>query len=311
LGWLQYEAGELPAQQPFLRSIRMPERLTVIIPCKDEAHNIRACIESVRDVADEILVADSGSSDSTLDIVQELGGCRIIAREYVNSANFKNWVIPQATHPWVLVVDADERVTAGLADEIRQLLTREPDCDGYRINRDNYFFGHPIRHGICHDDAPLRLFRREYRYQERRVHADVVVPSGKVGRLKARFDHFTVWTVERYMKTLDRYTTWAAQDRFHSGRRASVLGTLFRAPLKFLQAYVIHRGFLDGWAGLQVSILSACYVAIKEAKLWEYEYAGKQPLAEADAGSGLRLFDPQADSSDKLPQHLPLQRSAA
>jgi glycosyltransferase involved in cell wall biosynthesis len=289
----------------------MSDRLTVLIPCKDEAQNIRACIESVRAVADEILVADSGSSDGTQEIVRAAGGCRMVAREYINSANFKNWAIPQASHPWVLVVDADERVTPALAEEIRRILKCGPNCDGYRINRDNYFFGHPIRHGICHDDAPLRLFRREYRYQERRVHADVIVPSGKVGRLKARFDHYTVWTVEKYLKTLDRYTTWAAQDRFHGGRRASVLGTVCRAPLKFFQTYVLHRGFLDGWAGLQVSILSACYVAIKEAKLWEYEHAGSQPMPEPVIGGGLRIFDPLDISAENEQEQAPPQRAAA
>lgn len=289
----------------------MTERLTVLIPCKDEALNIRACIESVRPVADEILVADSGSTDGTLDIVRSMRDCRIIEREYINSANFKNWAIPQSRNPWVLVVDSDERVTPELAAEIKTALAEGPRHDGYRINRDNYFFGHPIRHGICHDDAPLRLFRREYRYQERRVHADIVVPSGNVDRLTARFEHYTVWTVERYLKTLDRYTTWAAQDRFHSGRRASVLGTLFRAPLKFFQTYVIHRGFMDGWAGLQVSILSACYVAIKEAKLWEYQHATKQPDPESEQTKRLRLFDPSETVSEPVAVPVSDQRVAA
>jgi (heptosyl)LPS beta-1,4-glucosyltransferase len=89
--------------------------LTVLIPCKNERLNIKDCIESVRGIADEILIADSGSTDGTLEIVRGLGGCRIIEREYVNSANFKNWAIPQAKHEWVLVVDADERVTPELA----------------------------------------------------------------------------------------------------------------------------------------------------------------------------------------------------
>lgn len=289
----------------------MTPRLSVLVPCKDEAMNIRPCIESVRAVADEILVADSGSTDGTLEIVRALNDCRIIEREYINSANFKNWAIPQTTHPWVLVVDADERVTPALADEIRQVLARGPKCDGYRINRDNYFFGHPIRYGICHDDAPLRLFRREYRYQERRVHADVIVPSGNIGRLKARFEHYTVWTVERYLKTLDRYTTWAAQDRFHNGRRASILGTIFRAPLKFVQTYFLHRGFLDGWAGLQTSILSACYVAIKEAKLWEYEHALPQPQPELPGQAELRLYDPQEQAMGDQTDEPETRRAAA
>lgn len=289
----------------------MTERLTVLIPCKDEALNIRACIESVRPVADEILVADSGSTDATLEIVRSMPDCRIIEREYINSANFKNWAIPHARHPWVLVVDSDERVTPELAAEIKSVLAKGPRHDGYRINRDNYFFGHAIRHGICHDDAPLRLFRRDYRYQERRVHADIVVPTGNVGRLKSRFEHYTVWTVERYLKTLDRYTTWAAQDRFHSGRRATVMGTLFRAPLKFFQTYVVHRGFLDGWAGLQVSILSACYVAIKEAKLWEYQHALQQPDPEIEFTNGLRLFDPSESIAEPQAKPATSHRAAA
>jgi len=103
----------------------MPAKLTVLIPCRNEAANILACIESVRGVADEILVADSLSTDETLEIVRRTGCCRIIEREFVNHADFKNWAIPQAAHPWVLVVDADERMTAALAAEIREILNRD------------------------------------------------------------------------------------------------------------------------------------------------------------------------------------------
>src|SRR4029077_4810511 len=124
----------------------MSAKLTALIPCKNERRNIRPCIESVQDIADEILIADSGSTDGTLDVVRGLGGCRIIEREYVNSADFKNWAIPQARHEWVLVCDRDERVTPELAGEIQRLLSGEPACDGYSLRRDNFFLGHPIRH---------------------------------------------------------------------------------------------------------------------------------------------------------------------
>src|SRR5215210_5539061 len=106
-------------------------KLTVLIPCKDEIQHIRACIESVRPIADEILIADSGSTDGTLDVVRAQKDCRLIEREYINSADFKNWAIPHATSPWVLVVDADERVTPDLAGEIRRLLQDYPAYDGY------------------------------------------------------------------------------------------------------------------------------------------------------------------------------------
>src|SRR4051794_749152 len=99
----------------------MSSQLSVVIPCKNERDNIRACIASARQVADEILVADSGSTDGTLEIARELG-CRIIEREYGTSGEFKNWAIPQAAHEWVFILDSDERITRELAKEIRDTL---------------------------------------------------------------------------------------------------------------------------------------------------------------------------------------------
>src|ERR1044072_6256172 len=99
----------------------MSAKLTVIIPCKNERENIRACIAGAQQVADEVLVADSGSTDGTLEIARELG-CRIIEREYGTSGDFKNWAIPQAAHQWVFILDADERITAKLATEIRSTI---------------------------------------------------------------------------------------------------------------------------------------------------------------------------------------------
>src|SRR5262245_48494919 len=101
-------------------------KLTVIIPCKNELPNIRPCIESAQLIADEVHVADLGSTDATLEIIAEIGGCRVIEREYVHSGDFKNWAIPQATHEWVFILDADERITPELAEEIREVLAGQP-----------------------------------------------------------------------------------------------------------------------------------------------------------------------------------------
>jgi glycosyltransferase involved in cell wall biosynthesis len=244
-------------------------KLTVLIPCKDEIQHIRACIESVRPIADEILVADSGSTDGTLDVVRSLGGCRLIEREYVNSADFKNWAIPQARHQWVMVVDADERVTPQLAGEIERLLADEPACDGYSVRRDNFFLGHPIRHCGWNTARLVRLFRREVsQYQTRRVHANVVVASGKIGDLVQPLLHHTALDLDRFVNKQQRYATWSALDAHDAGKRASWVRLVTHAPLRFLQLFILRGGWLDGRAGVVVCGLAAWYTFLKDAKLW-------------------------------------------
>ena len=169
----------------------MPAKLTVLIPCKNERRNIRPCIESIRAIADEIIVADSGSTDGTLDIARDAfdacrAECRIIEREYVNSADFKNWAIPQCKHEWVLLVDADERIPEKLAEEIREELSAPPtNVDGYWIGRDNHYLGHRIRRCGWNTDDVIRLFRRDAsRYQTRHVHAEVDLPAERLERLE-------------------------------------------------------------------------------------------------------------------------------
>ncbi len=252
------------------------EWLTVIIPCKNEQHNIVACVESVRGIADEILLADSGSQDDTLSIARSLGVHRIIEREYVHSGDFKNWAIPQAAYPWVLIVDADERVTPELAAEIRQTL-QAPAYDGYWIYRENYFQGHRIRFSGWQNDCCLRLFRRDLgRYVGETDHAEVHVSSGRVGRLRHRLQHFTSSRVSHYLNKLQRYAELQAQLWYKQGKKPSVLKLLLIGPARFLQTYIIRRGFLDGIPGFEVCALTALYSFLKQARLWELYY-GKTP----------------------------------
>lgn len=256
----------------------MTEKLTAIIPCKNESTNIRACIESVRPIADEIVIADSGSTDDTLDIVREMGDCRIIEREYVHSANFKNWAIPQASNAWVLIVDADERVPEDLADEIRQVLEApEADIDGYWIGRKNHFLGYHIAHCGWNSDDVLRLFRRdEGRYRERWVHAEIELEKKRTQRLKHPFNHYTAWNSEHHWNKLNRYATWGALNQRDEGKRTTLFSMVFRAPLRFLQLYIQRLGFLDGVPGFHVCAYTAFYVFMKQARSWELEHAKSQ-----------------------------------
>jgi glycosyltransferase involved in cell wall biosynthesis len=263
----------------------MRAKVTVLIPCKNEANNIRACVESVRAFADEILVADSGSTDETLEIVRQMGGCRIIEREYIHSANFKNWAIPQAAHPWVLIVDADERVTDELASEICHVLEAPPtDVDGYWIGRRNHFLGYHIAHCGWNSDDVLRLFRRDVsRYRERWVHAEIELQPDRVRRLKHPFNHFTAWSSEQHWQKLNRYATWGALNMRDEGQQVTLFSMVFRAPLRFIQLYFLRLGFLDGIPGLHVCAYTAFYVFMKQARLWELQHADSAPHHPAEA----------------------------
>jgi glycosyltransferase involved in cell wall biosynthesis len=273
----------------------MGNKLTVIVPCKDERDNIRACIASFRHIADEILIADSGSTDGTLDIVRSMGDCRIVEREYRFSGDFKNWAIPQARHEWVLLVDADERVTPELASEIQALLDHGPDQVAYWMYRKNHFMGHPLRFGPWSTDKCIRLFRRELRYLGDTDHAEIHVPNGKVGVLKARLTHFTFWTYDQYFPKIDRYASFQAQRWYTAGRKPNPAKLLFNFPCRFLHNYFIRLGFLDGWVGFQVCMMVSIYSFLKQARHWELCHALRQ-----DQVAGHEVLQSPPDDHDTV-----------
>jgi len=247
--------------------------LTALIPCKNEQRNIEACIASVRGLADEILVADSGSTDATLDLVRAQQDCRIIEREFIDSGDFKNWAIPQARCPWVMVLDADERVTPELASEIRAVLREEPPHDGYWIRRANHFMGHRIRHTSWGSDRVIRLFHRDRgRYDVYTDHAEVLLPPTRVGQLRGRIIHYTCWDYDNYLPKMLRYTRQQAELWHAQGRRPSVWRMATTGPARFLRSYLLDLGFLDGTAGFQISMLTGFYSFLKQARLWQLSH---------------------------------------
>jgi glycosyltransferase involved in cell wall biosynthesis len=296
-------------------------KLTALIPCKDERRNIRLCIESLQPIADEILVADSGSTDGTLDIVRDIGGCRVVEREYITSANFKNWAIPQSQFEWVLLLDADERLTPALAGEIRSILAEPPaDKDGFWIDRANHYLGYRIRHCGWNSDAVIRLFRRQCRYQTRGVnaeHAEVEIPPQRVGQLRNPMLHYTTWNSDHHLKKLMRYAHFGAVDFEERGRPPSTWRMITRAPIRFLQLYFLRLGILDGLPGFQVCMHTAFYSFLKQAKHWELHYALQQPDPEVERTGQLAespsilTFPQRQESATHRSQEATRQRRAA
>ena len=258
--------------------------VTVLISCKNERSNVGPCLDAARGLGNEVLVADSGSTDGTLEYLRRRGDCRVIEREYVTAGDFKNWAIPQASHSWILVVDADERVTPALAAEIRELFRKGAQYDGYWVNRSNHLFGHRLRYTDWGRDRVLRLFRRDVCYYAGPSdHGEVVVTTNKIGRLRAPLDHLTTWSWDSYMKKFDRYTRLQAEEWHANGRKPSYVRMFFNPPLRFLRDFVLYRGFLDGAPGLQISLISAFYSFMKQARLWELHHGLEQSDIEGAA----------------------------
>ena len=243
-------------------------KLTAIVTTFNEEANIQECLRCLS-FADEVLVADSFSTDKTLEIARDFGA-RIVQREYQCAASQKNWAIPQASHEWVLLCDADERVTDELRQEVQELLSGQPQHVGYSIPRANCFLGRWIRHcGWSPErDSNTRLFLRDRsRYEEKEVHADIIC-DGPVGVINSPLMHYSFVTIDQYISKMNRYTTWAARDILSSGRKVGGLEVSLRPIGTFLRMYVLQAGFLDGVHGLILCIASAFYTFAKYAKAW-------------------------------------------
>ena len=274
----------------------MAEKLSVLVPVFNEEGNLRDCLSSVQDIADEIFVVDSFSTDRTVEIAREYGA-RVVQHEYVNSAAQKNWSIPQCKHDWVFIIDADERMTPELKREIKALLERSggPECDGYFVVRRNYFLGGEIRHGGWETNDVQRLFRREMgRYAEREVHADVEIKKadgslGRSGRLKEKLDHNTcacsLEGLNRYFQRFNRYTTQAAERYHREGRKPHIWNFFLHPGWEFFKMYILKRGFLDGIPGLAVCSFCAFTRFVRYMKLYARIRQGLPPPQAYDKGT--------------------------
>jgi len=240
--------------------------LTVLVTTWNEAENLPGCLESVR-WADDLLVVDSGSSDATVEIARRFGA-RVVTHPYESAARQKNWALPLAGRAWVLILDADERVTPELASEIRAVVARDGPLDGYFVRRRSSFLGREICHCGWDRDRVLRLFRAgRASYDDRLVHETLQL-DGRAACLGAPLLHHTYRSFSEYLDKLERYTARGAADLRAAGRRASVWALVTRPPARFLRMYVLQRGWLDGVHGLLLFTLSATSVWLVYARLF-------------------------------------------
>jgi len=254
--------------------------VSACIVALNEADRIEPCLDSLT-WCDEIVLVDAHSEDRTREIASA-AGARVIERDWPGHVAQKEFAIRQASHDWVLCVDADERISPELRDEIESLRASGFDGRaGFRMPRLSHYLGRWIRHGSWYPDYQLRLFdRRCGRWAGRDPH-DRVALDGGVATLRAPLLHHPYRDLADHLATIDRYTTTTARLLHEEGRRATLADIVLRPPWRFFRFYVLEAAFLEGWRGLLMAYLAAHYVRLRYVKLWLLARASETGPEEA------------------------------
>jgi len=259
-------------------------RLSACIITYNEERNLVAALESVSFV-DEIIVVDSHSTDQTRSVALAFaeqgkrGGkgpaLRLIEKDWPGHIEQKNHAIQQATHDWVLCIDADERVSPELRQEVDEILAQEtPEAMGYTMPRKTRYLGKWIYRGGWYPDRKLRLFNRQSGSWSGTNPHDHVFVTGKVEHLGGALEHYSYRDMKSHIRTINSYTDIFARESLDKRIRFSVLRTVFHPLGKFVRMYVLKQGFREGTVGFIVAVLGAFYVFLKYAKLWELRSMG-------------------------------------
>jgi glycosyltransferase involved in cell wall biosynthesis len=239
-------------------------KITATIITLNEERNIARAMESLR-CCDQIVVLDSGSVDRTVELASKLGAV-VLEDSWRGYANQKNRAAEHAEHDWILSLDADEALSEGLEGEIWNLKKRGPAHDAYTMPRLAKYMGRWILHSGWHPDRKVRLYNRnKARWVGDFVHESVKV-DGRVGHLESNLLHFTCDSLSEHLRTMDRYTTLAAEELVARKTKIGLSKLILDPAWTFLRSYVVQRGFLDGLEGLTIAHMAAIYTFLKYAK---------------------------------------------
>ncbi len=250
-------------------------KISAVIITYNEEKNIEDAIRSVS-WADEIVVVDSESTDRTRDLAEELGA-RVLVNPWPGFSAQKQFAADQAAHDWIFSLDADERVTDELREEIRGLADKERHAAGFRIPRLSYYMGRAIRHGGWYPDLQLRLFdRRKGMWNGAIVHESVQMEQeATVGKLKGDILHYSVDSPAHHNQMIaDRYAPLGARKMYETGRRTSYMKAIFATGFAFIRSYFLKAGFLDGYPGICIAYFAAHHAFMKHNLLIELQKQG-------------------------------------
>jgi glycosyltransferase involved in cell wall biosynthesis len=245
----------------------MEVKISVVIITLNEEKNIERCLLSVSNIADDIVVVDSYSTDNTENICRK-HGVKFVRHKFEGHIQQKNWAITQAKYPYILSLDADEAISEELNKEIVRIKS-DWKYDGYIMKRLNYFCGKWIRHCGWYPDKKLRLWdSRKGKWEGINPHDKFVLAKGSsTSQLKGNILHYSFYSISQHLKQIDKFSEIKARAEFDIGRRSNIFKIVFIPMFKFFMNYIIRLGFLDGYYGFIVCRNSAFYAYIRYVKL--------------------------------------------
>jgi glycosyltransferase involved in cell wall biosynthesis len=243
-------------------------RISAAIITLDEEQNLGRCLASLRGVADEVVVLDSGSKDGTERVARE-GGAVFLHQPWLGYGPQKNLAAERTSHDWILSLDADEALSDALRASIARLKAAGPGADAYEVNRLNWYCGRFLRHSGWYPDRKVRLWRRgAARWADASIHELAeVAPGARLGRLDGDLLHYTIHDRAQHLRTIEKFTTLSAEALLRDGKGGDAWKRFVSPAASFLRGYVLKRGFLDGKAGWDVCRLSAYASWLKYEKL--------------------------------------------
>ena len=243
-------------------------KLSVGMITFNEENKIGKTIDSIRDIADEIIVIDSGSNDRTVEIAQGKGA-QVFIEEWQGYGPQKNSVLNRCKGEWILLLDADEVISENLKESIKKILEKGSKYDVFKIKLRNICFGKEIKYGGW-DDYVIRLWKNgKIRISNREVHEEYIAENARIGKLNELIIHYTYDTIEQFLEKLNRYTSQSAAQYIKENRKAGFIKIYLRTLYRFLKIYILQLGFMDGYEGYLLAKYSSIYTMTKYTKLRE------------------------------------------
>jgi len=249
--------------------------ISVVIITYNEEKRLEGALESVADIASEIIIVDAFSQDNTIKVAKKHTP-HVFQRKWTNFSDQKNFANSKASFPWILSLDADERLSPELREEILALKKSEPECAAFYMPRKVFYLGRWIRHSGWYPDRKVRLFRKDKAFWEGEYIHEKLVVDGKIQKLKGAIHHFTYRNIRDHLERINKFSDLGAQKLYAQKKKCRWFHLVFLPCFRFMKSFFLRAGFLDGYAGFVIAVFHGYAVFIRFTKLREIWKKGER-----------------------------------